>query len=220
MRKLGLVGAAVAMAAVTLAGPVSVAKMRDPGQPALPMWQGLYIGAHIGGAFGDFKVSDPTGAVSWDHGGFVGGAHAGYNLQFNQFVVGVEADIDFTNADGRIEPIPGLALITESKYLASVRGRLGMAFGHVLVYATGGYGFGDFKARLVADGLDISGESQRMKGFVFGGGIEAKISQSISPRLEALHYSLGRKESDDLGTQLKTDLDQTVIRAGITLHLN
>ncbi len=109
-RRLLLAGAVVPglVAAALPADGAEVGPYR-PYAAALPVlnWTGLYVGGHLGGVDNDYDVSltavpsvstfdtlnltnftkDPNRATS-----FIGGAQVGYNLQFGQFVLGVEGD--------------------------------------------------------------------------------------------------------------------------------
>ena len=69
---------------------------------------------------------------------FVGGAHAGYNWQFGQFVFGLEGDIEGADIKGgyRLANTNGTNFLTDAQ--ASIRGRLGVAFNNSLLYVTGG----------------------------------------------------------------------------------
>jgi hypothetical protein len=85
---------------------------RQPPPPYLPppplfTWTGIYIGGQIGYAWAPATSTpldfDPvTGAfVSGNLGsrpnGVIGGAHLGYQYQFNQFVLGIEGSVDGTS---------------------------------------------------------------------------------------------------------------------------
>src|SRR5271166_1224614 len=92
--------------AVALAGTAVAADLptRAPPPiyvPPVPIftWTGVYVGAQIGYAwgtvnahagdlFGDFRT------FSLNNDGVIGGGHIGYNLQLNQFVIGLEGDVD------------------------------------------------------------------------------------------------------------------------------
>ena len=50
-------------------------------------WTGFYVGAHGGYGWGS--------AGATDLGGFVGGIQAGYTMQSDRFVMGVEGDVGF-----------------------------------------------------------------------------------------------------------------------------
>lgn len=213
MRKLIFV-AAIAASAISLANPVTA-------QSRQPMWQGLYLGVHGGGGFGDVGVSDATDKFSWRSSGFFGGAHAGYNFQFGQVVAGLEADIDLSRSEGGFNPDPAIRLSTEMKHVGSLRARLGVTTGNFLVYGTGGFGWGSVTARAVdlTTGESIS-ETHRLRGYVVGGGVEMQLSSSLLGRVEVLHYGLGRKLNETGGISTDFDVDQTVIRAGLSLKLN
>src|SRR5580704_10153782 len=68
-------------------------------QPPAPIftWNGLYIGAQVGYAWGrddaDFTTQNPDApffsADTRPHG-VIGGAHVGYNLQIAQWLIGLE----------------------------------------------------------------------------------------------------------------------------------
>src|SRR4029077_13040584 len=48
-----------------------------------PTWTGCYIGANIGGAFGNASASTAGGEVSADGSGFAGGGQIGCDYQFS-----------------------------------------------------------------------------------------------------------------------------------------
>jgi outer membrane immunogenic protein len=106
--------------------------------------------------------------------GFVGGAQLGYNWQATSIVYGVEGDISLSDVDS-------------IDVLASARGRLGYLIQpSLLLYGTAGVG-GDDDA-----------------GFVYGLGVESKLTDAMSGRIEYLEY-----DGDDVG----------VIRAGLNFRL-
>jgi outer membrane immunogenic protein len=88
---------------------------------------------------------------------FIGGGQIGYNWQTGLLVFGVEGDFDAmnTHAARTVDPLigpsfPGYGLnlsdTVSSNYLATIRGRLGYAWGgNLLTYFTGGVAFTDFK---------------------------------------------------------------------------
>src|SRR5262245_27810692 len=67
-------------------------------------WSGFYLGADAGYGWLDvdhsITVNSVTVAVPTNISGFIGGIYGGYNLQFNQFVAGVETDILWGNISG------------------------------------------------------------------------------------------------------------------------
>ncbi len=115
-------------------------------------WTGFYVGAEFGGQWGNNStslVNNYTGNTllttgSYNTSGVVGGGLVGYNYQINQFVLGVEGDLTGSSNQGRFSTNAfGLAASQNSQYGfgAGVRGRLGFALDHTLIYATGGWAY-------------------------------------------------------------------------------
>ena len=74
--------------------------------PPAPMWAGWYIGANVGGSFGNASDSAsiagvPVGGGSPRLDGVVGGGQISYNWQASAWVFGLEADIQGTSQDGK-----------------------------------------------------------------------------------------------------------------------
>jgi outer membrane immunogenic protein len=116
--------------------------------------------------------------------GFVGGVQLGYNWKSQQIVYGVEGDISLSGNHS-------------IDWLASLRGRLGYLIEpRLLVYGTAGLG------------LVNGGETDA--GFVYGLGVEGKISPTMSARIEYLSFNTDNAHSDTVG----------VIRAGLNIKLN
>src|SRR5262249_49280533 len=74
--------------------------------------------------------------------------------------------------------------------LASVRGRIGVAFDNILFYATGGAGWGHGKISGTVLGVNGAAEAWHA-GWTAGGGIEYAIVPNWSVKGEYLHYGLG-----------------------------
>jgi outer membrane immunogenic protein len=159
------------------------------------------------------EVFAPGVAASHSSGftadGLIGGVQGGYNWQVNALVFGIEGDISFADwshgsqvFDNPLDPLGidgGVEgnVSTDIDFLASIRGRLGMAFGNALIYGTGGVAFADAKARLRVDHVDgdtvnnIFEESADFGdvGFVIGGGLGwMVIPQTFSVGVEGLYY--------------------------------
>jgi len=112
-------------------------------------WTGFYIGAHGGGGWNTWSGMDPTEAgAGWSSvngSGGVAGGQIGGNYQINNFVVGLEgtyawSNIGLTN-NGPFGGGGGFTLTLTNDYIATVAGRLGVAFNNVLFYGKGGAAF-------------------------------------------------------------------------------
>jgi outer membrane immunogenic protein len=187
-------------------------------------WSGLYVGGNLGGAFDANKLgfSDLSAAQDLSFSSqnndskFLGGVHAGYDFQPGGIMFGVEGDSDFGD---------------NINYLASIRGRLGVPIGPVLIYGTGGAAFEgaheQFAVNSTAGGVSTFSRHVNKTGWTVGGGVETYIMPALSIGAEGLWYDLGR-DTVDLTTPPGTgaepfsvtdDRKFAVARARITYHL-
>ncbi len=139
--------------------------------------------------------------------GFIGGGQVGYNFQINRTVLGIEADLSYSDVhiDNTINGTTAAATpftSTQSqklKWLATLRGRVGYTPNDaLLLYVTGGLAFGrvEDSTRLAFNTVGGttyfgSGTSTR-SGWTVGGGAEYGISTNLSAKLEYLYFDLGR----------------------------
>jgi outer membrane immunogenic protein len=202
----------------------SKGSFKDAGFGYAPItWTGFYLGGHAGVSLTDelaFSYKDEGLKVldgfSLDNA-FVGGVQIGYNRQtLSNWVYGIEADLSFLDdgLDGDID-------LTE--FLASIRGRLGIASGTSLVYLTGGVaflGYSDEFTRVFSD--EFTKLDDTAIGFVVGGGIEHKLRSNFSVGIEGLYYNFSSDIEDtaQCGCFQTADLDRDfwVIRARASYH--
>lgn len=170
-----------------------------------PIWDGLYAGLNAGYGWGDIYSG---GAVLSDElDGFVGGVQAGYNVQMDMFVLGVEGDIQASTMS-----FTGGGDTAAVDYFGTVRARLGVAMDNVLPYVTGGVAFGQGRAD---DGVDV--DRQFHVGWAAGAGVEVAMDNDVSFKLEYLYTDLGEKlygppAGIDLGYRFHS------VRAGVNFH--
>ena len=232
MRKVLLSGAAAgALLAAAFAVPASAADLRAVPAPAptyvapvVPVftWTGLYVGANAGAAWGDYgyDIFFPNPALfgsfaSGRSGGtFIGGGQIGYNWQFNQFVFGLEGDIDgkslkVTNA------VPGAGapfatLEGRARVEGSVRARGGLAFDRFLVYATGGWAIADVEVSAIGTGsafcLAPCSDSRAVNGWTVGGGAEYALTNNVSLGVEYRSTDLGRETFNLAGNSIREEV--------------
>jgi outer membrane immunogenic protein len=158
----------LALAPVAMAADLPL--KAPPYQPPPPSWTGFYIGANIGGVWGDPKVNyEPNDLVSLglfkslrgaplpasiDTSGVLGGLQAGYNWQIGSALIGAEADIDWSDAKGSVSregtigtiaPFANSVVAADKvKWLGTVRARLGyLPTPNLLVFGTGGFAYGE-----------------------------------------------------------------------------
>src|SRR5258708_3826927 len=95
-RMLSSAGAACVAAALTL-GAIGGASAQSPRTGGY-FWEGPYVGANLGYQWSVIS-NNPTRP-----NGFVGGVQAGYSWQNQQFVYGLEADLQVTDAENVFAP--------------------------------------------------------------------------------------------------------------------
>lgn len=184
--------------------------------PAL--WSGLYLGGHLGYGGGTTEINHASLGSVTTSGGF-GGVHLGFNVQQGAIVYGVEGDLSLNRMSGSKTFASGLDAISDRNWNASLRGRVGYAFGDALLYATGGVAIAEHEVSIAAGGFKASGKTM-YPGFVIGGGLDWKFMSNVSLRTEILHYRFGTRDIDFGGASVPTRMDETVIRAGVTYHFN
>jgi outer membrane immunogenic protein len=167
-------------------------------------WSGFYIGALLGYTWGETEnaaVADP------DIDGFDGGAYIGANYQWNQFVLGVEADALISGADGGTGGIGA-----EQDWSASLRARAGIGLDQFLLYGTGG---------VAASGVELSdatsSDNNTLWGWTLGAGAEAMLKDNVTARVE-YRYTDYEGETFTLGSGTgDADLQTHSVRAGVGL---
>ncbi len=172
-------------------------------------WAGYYVGGHLGYGWGRFDFNSfPTFPQTRGHGP-VGGLHTGYNWQSGNIVWGIEGDASAANlytGDGNYD-------YANVNFLASLRGRLGIAFDRVLVYGTAGIGYVHSKG--AGSTTPLHWRYGNMYRPVVGGGIEYAYNNNFSIRAEALGY-LGNQTFNATSDDTATIKNIWVARFGVT----
>lgn len=193
--------AGLGLAAALIATPAAAADLSYPQQsyayapaPAFT-WTGFYLGANVGYGLGEADFSDDTD-------GFVGGIQAGYNWQFaNNFVLGIEADLQGTNVGSPTY---------ELDYFGTIRARAGFSINQVLLYGTAGFAYGSGTYEL----LGLS-NSQTSTGWTVGGGGEYAFDNNWSVKAEYLYVDLGTESYATLAGPLEVGTTSNILRAGV-----
>ncbi len=240
MRNLILTAAAAfAFSAPACAADLSPRPYAAP-PPPLPLWTGFYIGANAGGGIGvassDFSVAGTTFASADNSlSGAVAGGQLGYNWQSGPMVYGVETDIQWSNTKGTLSApcaagLCGLALTAnysqEVSWFGTLRGRVGYASGGWLLYATGGYAYGQLNtdANASAPGASATFSAKDfIDGWTAGGGIEVQVAPQWSVKGEYLFADLGRANHTVVFTGLPALTDSAhvtlnIVRAGVNFR--
>jgi outer membrane immunogenic protein len=194
---------AAAFAAALIATPAAAADLygKAPAYAAAPFnaynWNGFYVGVNLGYQWG--KVTNWAASPA----GVMGGGQAGYNWQFNQFVLGLEADLQGSAANDTFA-----AFKFSNPWFGTVRGRAGYAMNNVLIYLTGGLAYGG--GRIEFAGIS---ETQTHIGWTLGGGVEVGLTPNWSAKAEYLYVRLDDRSY--VLTGVNNGLQSNVFRLGV-----
>jgi outer membrane immunogenic protein len=208
MNRLNLaVAVALSTAALSSFAVAADIPVKAPPRLVAPFsWTGFYVGAHVGGAWSSIDTwsTDPlstTFSVNYpfavqEASSWIWGAQAGYNLQFNQVVIGVEGTFSGTHLHSNTSDIGDINVqrtnVRQStlKWLSTGTGRLGFAADKWLFYVKGG---GAWAERDVTNQtvnntngvILISRVGEKvLQGWTAGGGAEWAINDTFSFKLE------------------------------------
>jgi opacity protein-like surface antigen len=212
MKKIYL--AAAGILAMTAAASAADFPMKAAMAPApVYSWTGFYIGGNVGGgsstvAFGDPCFYCSSGNVTK---GFVtGGAQIGYNYQFGNGLVGLEADVNGNNINNKFfmggDDTNALNAGLKSDLSGTIRARGGLVLNNALIYVTGGAAWADVQQSGVEvcnsltgfcrggvatfgapTGITANGNSTTVWGAVIGAGVEYALGPNWTVGGEFLH---------------------------------
>lgn len=190
-RAVSLLAAAIGLGAMPMSFAADMPTKAPLASVSAYNWTGFYAG--INGGYGN---GNPNGQIlptfflgnAVIEGGLIGG-QVGYNYQMSRWVLGIEADWDWTDINGNPNFFGILSQTTKVKSLGSLRGRVGYAWDRFLVYGTGGWAWGTVESG--ATGLTT--ESNTLNGYALGGGVEYGLMPNVSVKAEYLYTHLDPK---------------------------
>lgn len=191
-------------------------------------WTGLYMGANVGygwGAGDKVGITDGLGfqgnAGTLHNDGVFGGAQFGYNYQAGRFVLGLEADIQASDMNDRVAGVAGPYAVTaksDINYFGTVRGRLGIAAGPALFYATGGWAWADVDYKLSTfDGVTLTSlaDTSFKSGYTIGVGVEYAFARNWTTKVEYQYLDFGKNPLAGAGISTNERLDAHTVRMGV-----
>ena len=187
--------------------------------PSRDNWSGFYIGLNAGGVFGPTtaSVSGGGGSASVNEPGFVGGAQVGANLQTGPVVWGFEADYDASTQNRSFPSGVLTGSWSQMPWLATLRGRLGVAFDRYLVYGTAGGAAGELRSNSVIP-AGTTTTTVTYGTWTAGAGVEYGITDNLSARVEYLYLDKGHIATGFIGppaTTITSRLQDNLVRAGL-----
>ncbi len=188
-------------------------------------WDGFYAGIHgVGGGASADKYFTATGAYrnSWTMQGGMLGAHAGYNMSIDAFVLGIEGDVDVGSIigddAGNGQSLERLNITGQG----SIRARAGYTIDQLLIYATAGIAFANvagYTEDSAVPGLSAESLTRSYSGPTVGAGIELALTDSVSVRGEYRYTALGRADfawANWVGATYS--LHEHTARVGVSFH--
>ncbi len=258
MRGRGLLGLGLlAIAGGTQAADLSsVLPRKAPPPTTAPYdWTGFYAGGHLGYAAGlsDWTATQggtatPSLSGSLDlfqgydffkgTGSYLLGFQAGYNYVLtSRVMLGAEADISFPSVLGASQaiasPLIGQAIYRDQVEMSgTVRGRVGYALGHWLLYGTGGFAYSfDHLTRSQVSGAVVGGTAAAGTvedlfmvprfGGAAGAGVEVALTPHWQARFEYLYTDYGSHTVSFPagGQRFTSDLAVHTMRIGLDYRL-
>jgi outer membrane immunogenic protein len=179
-----------------------------PHAPPIYSWTGCYLGIENGGGWGESRVHAASSARPalaglpitnpFDVGGGLFGGTVGCNYQIANVVLGIEDDLAWTNGRGSARDIPPFNVRATNSikedWLDTLRGRVGLTWGRLLVYGTGGAAFANVGLNVCTSLFCVS-DSQTRIGWTAGLGGEwvvwADPARTFTLKVEYLHADFG-----------------------------
>ena len=178
--------------------------------PAASTWAGFYLGGQLGcswsGTDWTFTNGPTTGSIvlpkynsvpgqrtTFDNSGLNVGGILGYNLQFGQWVAGVEGTLSGgKHSDAKVNPlnpaptVNSQLLSANETWIATVAGRLGYSFSpRFLAYGKVGFASADIRSTLLSQSgnppsavnPNASAAQGRHDGYTLGAGLEYMLDE-------------------------------------------
>jgi opacity protein-like surface antigen len=195
-------------------------------------WTGPYLGANFGGAFSaGEQLLTPIGWGATNPSGVLGGVQFGYNyLVAPTWLVGIEAELDWTSAQGKsnfVDPAgtASLSITSDHNWYDTLTGRIGYVSGPLMLYAKGGAAWMNADYRMdVNSGLDRSSlTSTTRPGWTVGVGFEYMLGSHWSAKLEYDHLDFGSKTLslvNPFGNRVRVETSVNQVKAGVNYHLD
>ena len=217
-------------------------------------WTGFYAGTNSGAVVGTGSVSDPLGSSIYGddvtNPGYFFGGQIGYNRQMGRWVLGAEADVDFTEARG-----DNTCLAYSGNYVSAdcrvktdafgtIAGRIGYAAGpegRTLLFAKAGAAWTSNRVT-VTNNNQFFGTQPDLQaatdytawGWMVGGGLEHALTPRWSVKAEYNYLDFGDTSIDYprsmlgvpnafanvAGGSTKINEQEHVFKVGVNYHFN
>ena len=221
MKKLAssILGLTALLAAPAMAADFAVKAVAPP--PVFS-WTGCYIGAHVGGGW---QASDFTSQAVASGVGALGGAQAGCNLQWRQFVIGVEGEFwgsTLYDRDFFSNSFVTRDTYSRNRWDGAISARSGVAFDRAFIYGKLGVVWGKFD--YTVDQFNTDGDTFTRRGdaiftgVLIGVGVEYALTDNWTTKFEYNYIDYGNKVVDftnvecDVGVGCFTSTNRQTIK--------
>jgi len=202
-------------------------------------WSGFYVGGLAGYGWGTndwtriagSSAGSANGSVrSFDSDGAVVGGQLGFNYQIQQWVLGIEGEMAWSDVKGGFSGSNNngpASWNTDNKWIATLAGRVGYAFDNVLLYGKGGVAWvnSDYSHPATSGpgagniALNYTGSDTRT-GWLLGVGVEYGFAPNWSAKLEYDYMDFGSKDitlNDSTGRWVTFGIDQkeNIVKVGL-----
>jgi outer membrane immunogenic protein len=181
-------------------------------------WTGYYAGLQGGYGWGQSDITGTEGtpfAASPDlDGGFIGGHVAGL-WQFDQAVVGAQAELNYSSIDGAKELGVGNAIGTDIRWFGSVNAKAGYAMDRLLVYGIGGVAFAGIETSQNA--VTAFAKTRANVGWTVGAGVDYALTDKFVVGAQYRYYDFRSEHYDAPDDFLDRDQDVKLHTLGVNL---
>jgi outer membrane immunogenic protein len=188
IKRTSIAAAAAILAATTAIPFAAQAQSNNNSQ-----WEGFYAGLNAGGLWSSTSASivenNTGGGFNGTSSGFVGGAQAGYNYLIGPVLLGGEIDFQGSTMTGGVTGGAGPSFISATQsipWFSTFRARVGYPVGSVMPYVTGGAVWGQQRLSGFDSQFGSFDSSNNFWTYTFGGGVEGKLNEHWSAKLEYL----------------------------------
>lgn len=215
------------MRSFILAATVSAIALSAPAQAG-----SFYVGLSAGHEFASVEGVNTNGAgafpgaYDYDASGGSIGVLAGINIPFDNMILGLEGDINWSDVSEVADFTNTLATnynhTTEINWEAAVRARLGIVHGNNIVYVAAGYAAADVEHELNQVGFPVfHSYSDTQSGWTVGAGVDHSFDETFSGRLEYRYTNYG-DATDDTGVNSidSNEITSHTLRAALIMKLN
>jgi len=205
-------------------------------------WPGFYAGLNAGiqvgnhkNKTGEFGYNADEQEWSYRQSGFNGGAYLGFNHRWDSILLGPELDLGYLKLSGNgaqpDSPNDDTVGSINSDFYTALRLRAGVEQNDWLFFATAGLMGVSTDARIAdtcnvapCGGSTVEAQNKSLNlGFTVGAGVEHKLHNKWSVKLEYLYFNLGGKTISgatnlDVAYDWNAKATGHIFRAGLAFH--